>query len=210
MLTPGVRKFALTSHVTTSVAWLGAVFAFLALSLGAVRSDDFDVVRSAYVSMNAIGAWVIVPLSFAALASGVWVALGTSWGLVRHYWVLVKLTLTVLATLLLILHQFTAVERAAEMAAGSADGPSVELTGLGSQLVMDASLAIAVLLTTTALSVYKPWGRTPYGIRAEEQERVAPASPARLMTLRWGIAIAAGVLGLLFLVMHVAGGGMRH
>jgi hypothetical protein len=34
-LTPGLRKLALTAHVTTSVGWLGAVAGFLALAIGA-------------------------------------------------------------------------------------------------------------------------------------------------------------------------------
>jgi hypothetical protein len=32
-MTPRLRKFALTAHVTSSVGWLGAVAAFLALAV---------------------------------------------------------------------------------------------------------------------------------------------------------------------------------
>lgn len=208
-MSPGVRKFALTSHIATSVAWIGAVCAFLALSVAALK--DPDVTRSAYISMNLIGAWVIVPFSFAALASGLWVSLVTSWGLVRHYWVLCKLTLTVLATLLLVLHQFTAVESAARRASRTSAQALVDVGPLARQLVMDASLAIVLLIVITGLSVYKPWGRTPYGIRAEERERDIPVLTGQRRSLRMGVFIAAGILVLLFLVMHVAGGGMaRH
>ena len=35
-MTPGLRKFALTTHVTSSVGWLGAVGAFLALAIAGV------------------------------------------------------------------------------------------------------------------------------------------------------------------------------
>src|SRR5436853_6235078 len=109
MLSQGARKLALTSHVTTSVGWLGAVAAFLALSIVGLRSTAPETVRAAYVAMNVIGLFVVVPLSLAAVVTGIVQALGSSWGLFRHYWIVVKLALTILATLLLLLHQFTAV-----------------------------------------------------------------------------------------------------
>ena len=48
VMKPGLRKFALTAHVTSSVAWLGAVAAFLALAVIGLRSVDDDMVRSLY------------------------------------------------------------------------------------------------------------------------------------------------------------------
>lgn len=40
MMTPGVRKVALTTHITSSVGWLGSVSAFLALAIAGVSSAD--------------------------------------------------------------------------------------------------------------------------------------------------------------------------
>src|SRR5882762_9473464 len=103
-MTPRLRRIGLTAHIVTSVGWLGAVGAFLALSIAGVTSHDADTVRSAYLSMNLIGEFVIVPMSFAALATGLVQALGTEWGLLRYTWVLLKFVLTVGATVLLLLH----------------------------------------------------------------------------------------------------------
>lgn len=64
-MTPSLRKLSLTVHVSSSVAWIGAVAAFLALSIAGVASDDADTVRAAYVAMNLIGQFVIVPLGSA-------------------------------------------------------------------------------------------------------------------------------------------------
>lgn len=44
------------------------------------------------------------PFSLAALLTGVVQSVGTAWGLLRHYWVIAKLLITVLATLLLLVH----------------------------------------------------------------------------------------------------------
>jgi hypothetical protein len=61
-------------------------------------------VRAAWIAMELIGWYVIVPLSLAALLSGVVQALGTPWGLFRHYWVLITFLLTSFATIILLLH----------------------------------------------------------------------------------------------------------
>src|SRR5712691_5373000 len=108
-MTPALRKLSFTAHVTSSVGWLGAVASFLVLSIAGLTSQDAETVRGAYLAMNLLGQFIIVPLSLAALLTGLVQSLGTHWGLFRHYWVLVKLTLTIGATLLLLLHQFTAV-----------------------------------------------------------------------------------------------------
>lgn len=90
-MTPGARKFALTAPVTASVGWLGAVAGFLALAIAGLTSQDPQRVRAAYLAMDMIGWFVIVPLSLASLVTGVIQSLGTTWGLFRHYWVLFKL-----------------------------------------------------------------------------------------------------------------------
>ncbi len=83
-MNPWLRKFALTAHVVSSVGWLGAVAAFLVLSVVGVTSHDPATVRGCYVSMNLVGAYMIVPLSFPSLISGTVQSLGTHWGFFRH------------------------------------------------------------------------------------------------------------------------------
>ena len=82
------RKFALTAHVTFSVGWLGAVIAYLALAIVGLMTRDVSLARAVYLSLELIGWLVIVPLSFAALLTGLVQSLGTPWGLLRYYWIL--------------------------------------------------------------------------------------------------------------------------
>lgn len=103
-MTPRLRKFALTAHVTSSVGWLGAVAGFLALADAGLTTQDAQMVRAAYVAMELTGWFVIVPLSLASLLTELVQSLGTKWGLFRHYWILVKLLITILATIVLLLH----------------------------------------------------------------------------------------------------------
>lgn len=103
-LTPRLRRFALIVHITASVGWLGAVAAFLGLAIAGLTKADSSSVRAAYVAMDIVGWYVIVPLSLASLASGLIQSLATEWGLFRHYWVLIKFLLNLGATALLLLH----------------------------------------------------------------------------------------------------------
>ena len=199
-MTPLFRRFALTAHITFSVGWLGAVAAFLALSIAGLTSQDSEVVRGAYLAMNLIGLFIIVPISLAALATGLVQSLGTEWGLLRHYWVLVKLVLTILATILLLLHQFTAVAGAARRVSAAAPGTLPEVGQLGTQLVGDAGLALLVLLVITTLSVFKPWGRTLYGRRKQATTAV--------VDLPLGLRIFLTLIGVImvgFVVLHLTG-----
>ena len=168
-LRPALRNFALTAHVISSVGWLGAVVAFLALAIAGLTSADAQLVRGAYVAMELTGWFVIVPLSVASLLTGLIQSLGTVWGLFRHYWVVFKLLIAVLATILLLVHM-RPISYVASIAAKTTLFPA-ELRGLRIQLVADAGAALLVLLVATTLSVYKPRGVTPYGQRKQHEER---------------------------------------
>lgn len=160
-MAPGLRKFALTAHVTFSVGWLGAVAGFLALAVAGLTSPDAELVRAAYLAMGLTGWFVIVPLSLASLLTGLVQSLGTEWGLIRHYWILFKLLITIFATILLLVH----MQPISYMAGVAAETTlsSADLRGLRIQLVADAGAALLALLVATTLSVYKPRGINPYG-----------------------------------------------
>jgi hypothetical protein len=165
-MTPSLRKFALTVHVICSVGWLGAVIAYLALGVSAVTSRDAQTVRAAWIAMELTGWFVIVPLALASLLTGLVQSLGTSWGLFRHYWVLITLVLTVFAIVILLLHMPT-VSALAGMARAAND---TNLSGLGGDL-FHAGGGLLVLLVITVLNVYKPRGMTPYGWRKQHEQR---------------------------------------
>ncbi len=160
IMPPRLRKAVLTAHVATSVGWLGAVLAYLVLDLTAVTSDKFETVRAAYVAMSLIIDMAIVPLALASILIGLINALGTPWGLVRHYWVLVKLLLTLFATAIL-LKEARTVRGLAETASVAAD-PTI-LPGTLPHSIGGA----VVLLLIAVVAVYKPRGLTRYGWRRQ-------------------------------------------
>jgi hypothetical protein len=208
-----LRRLNLTAHVASSVGWLGAVVAFLALSIAGRTSADAEIIRASYVAMNLIGQFIIVPLSILALSTGVVQSLGTHWGLVRYYWVLTKFVLTVGATLLLLLHQFTAVAGAATAVSNVAPGALPDVGRLSAQLVFDAAFAGFILVVTTTLSVYKPWGRIQRVVVADAQRvgagditLVAAKAPLGLRI----VLIIAGLFVATVVALHLSGHGLGH
>lgn len=165
-MTPGLRKFALTMHLTFSVGWIGAVVAYLGLGVAARTSQEAQTVRAAWIAMELTGWYVIVPLALASLFTGLVMSLGTKWGLFRHYWTLITLVLTVFATRILLSHM-PDVSSIADVAR-AADEAS--LGGLGGDL-LHPGLGLVVLLVIQVLNVYKPRGLTPYGWRKQQEER---------------------------------------
>lgn len=159
-MTPGVRKFALTAHVVASVGWLGAVIAFLALAVIGLAGQDEQTIRAVYVLAAPLTWYVVVPLALTSLLSGLVQGLGTNWGLLRHYWVLFKLLLNVVAVAVLLLFTRT-VGSLAKVAADSADIGALR----SPTFVVHTGAALLVLLAATALAVYKPRGTTRYGRR---------------------------------------------
>jgi hypothetical protein len=171
-MTPGLRRLALTAHVASSVGWLGAVAAFLALGVVGLTSEDAEVVRGAYLVMEPAAWFVLVPLAFASLLTGLGQSLGTTWGLFRHYWVLFKLLINVFATIVLLIYMETF-----GFMAGVAADPSADLGELRSASpVLHAIFALLLLVVATTLAVYKPRGMTPYGQRKQREERRDQAS----------------------------------
>ena len=205
MLGPIWRKIALSAHVTSSVGWFGAVVAFLALAIMGLRGDGEDgLIRSAYVAMEAIGSFVIVPFSLASLATGLIQSLRTHWGIFRHYWVVAKLLITVGASLLLMLHM-QVVSTVAEAASSGALGAH-HLRDPRMQLVADAGAASLVLLIAIALSIFKPQGRTPLsGPITNGSQMMAERTP---MVYAFWFVIVAVIIGVV--VRHLTGGMPGH
>lgn len=175
IMPPGLRKFALSVHVTFSVGWIGAVAAYLALDVAAANSQAAQTLRAAYLGMELIASFVIVPLALATLLTGLVMSLGTKWGLFRHYWTLISLLLTLIATIVLLVETRT-ISYYADIAADPRTSTS-DLRALGSTLVHSVG-GIMVLLVNMWLNVYKPRGLTPYGWRKQHEERARLAQRA--------------------------------
>lgn len=156
----GLRRFMLSAHVVTSVGWLGAVAVFLGLAIIGL-SGEMATLRAVYVVLEPAAWAVLVPLAVGSLLSGLVVSLGSAWGLFRHYWVIFKLVINVVALAVLLLYTRTLSFLADAVATG--DTPRT------TTVVLHSALAMVLLLTATGLAVYKPRGLTRHGWRVRQR-----------------------------------------
>jgi hypothetical protein len=184
-MNPSIRKLALTAHVAASVGWVGALAVFLAHALASVMSESELVVRAAAIAMGLTAWLVIMPLSVASLITGLVQALGTAWGLFRHYWILFKLALTAVATGVLLL-KMQPIGHLAE-AAAQANFVGTELIGLRTSLTVHAAGGLVALLAALVLAIYKPAGMTREG---------APPWAKRFGLVLAGLVVLVAVMAL--------------
>ena len=225
-MTPNLRKLALTAHIISSVGLLGSIAAFLILAIAGLNSVDTLLIRAAYLAMDLMARFIIVPLALASLLTGLVQSLGTHWGLFRHYWVLAKLVLTAFATTILLI-KLRMIGHAADLAA-EAILPLADLRTVGTELRFHAAAGLVVLLVPAILSVYKPRGLTPYGRGKQQEEKGSlqpnssprpsriphggiPVSSSGSMTVTLSrtrvLGLAAAIVVVHLVILHVAGAG---
>lgn len=155
-MSPRTRKANLVLHVIVSITWLGLDVGLLTLTLVGLTTEDPETLRAAYVSMRLFGDLLLIPAGLLTLVTGLVLAVGTHWGITRHYWVLVKLVLTLTAFTLTIFALRPGLHEAAEAAAAT------PLADSGPEMLYPPVVSLAMYVTMAVLSVYKPWSRTPW------------------------------------------------
>lgn len=170
---PATRKTVLLLHILAAAGLFGAVAAFFALAAAGLTGTEDIPVRGAYWAGGIITWWLILPLGAAALGTGILSSLVSPWGLFRHYWVVVKLALTLLILAVLILHAFP-LTHIADQAIGQGFG-AAGMMEQRRQLVMASGAGLIAVLAVTILSVFKPRGLTRHGWRKQrEASRTGP------------------------------------
>lgn len=170
-LTPALRKAALAVHLVFAVGWIGAVSCYVALGVATATSEDTELIRSGWSSMELIGWYVLVPAAIGTLLTGLLLALSTRWGLLRHYWVLISLVLTAAATAVLLLH----MPDVSALQARATRASARELETMGGDLG-HSTVGLLLLLVIMALNIYKPPGLTRRGWRLQQRESALRSS----------------------------------
>jgi hypothetical protein len=195
------RKLLLTTHVLASIGWVGALGVFLAHAIASLTSQDAFIVRAASVAMALTTWFVILPLSLTSLITGVVQALGTAWGLLRHYWVVFKLLLTCMATAVLLL-KLGPIAQLGD-AATLSDFSAADLSGLRLSLLVHAAGGLLVLVCAAVLAIYKPDGQIPQGLwhlrGQRSQSTVDVPMPRWAKTFGLALVILVVLLALMLL-----------
>lgn len=146
-------------HVATSVGLVGADLALLTLGISGRSGTDPSTI---YPAMRLVATAVIAPLAILALGSGLLLATRSGWGLLRYWWVTIKLAVTTTLTALVLLVVIPGLGRAADAATGIT--PQTLLTDAQRLLyVLTPSIALTLLLLNVTLGIYKPRWRLRAG-----------------------------------------------
>ena len=162
-LSPRTRKVVLLLHIATAGAWLGMDLVLGILVVTALTTDPVAS-GAAATSIVRFTTWPLVAVGLATLASGIVLGVGSKYGLVRYWWVFVKLVLNIVLVVLVIrlLGPGTVeLSGAGREALAGGTTPTVTL-----QLLFPPLVSSTAVLTAIALSVFKPWGRRARGRRA--------------------------------------------
>lgn len=163
-LAPAARKAVLVLHVVSGIGWMGVDIALFVLLITARTTNDAALVISGFNAIRMIVPVAVPPLSLSILVTGLTLGLGTPWGLVRYWWVVVKLVLSLVMAVLVFVSLVPAVNSIDVLSATtlSADAVRASLGPLPTQLMFPPIVSFLMLGIATVLSIVKPWRRTPW------------------------------------------------
>lgn len=167
---PRLRKAVLVLHITTAVGWMGADIVLFILLYTGLTTDDGAIAAACYRAVSVFVPVAVPVLSLGMLATGLLLGWGTKWGLLRHWWVLVKLALATIMVILVFASLLPGVNDLSD--ADAAMGASAVRDSLGSapsQMMYPPVVSFLMLATAAILSVYKPWRQTPWSARRARQ-----------------------------------------
>ncbi|MFB4315963.1 hypothetical protein [Actinomadura sp. 21ATH] len=157
------RKTLLIAHVVSAGAWIG-IDVMVAVLVLTGRFGTTDEVRGlAYQALAAFVVWPMLVSALACLVTGVVLGLGTRWGLLRYWWVAVKLVLNAVLCVLIVVALQPGMAEVGEY--GRTLGPGVPEPAGITNLFFPPAVSLTALTFATVLAVAKPWGRVRGGRR---------------------------------------------
>lgn len=156
-LRPRARNRWLVVHILSAGAWFGIDAVMAVLVFTAVLTDDDRLKSLSYQALDRFVVWTLLVVGLLSLASGVVLGLGTKYGLVKYWWVAIKLGLNILLAVLVLVALAPEVSDAADRGARFDAGETASLE-VG-DLIFPPIVSPLALLAATLLAVYKPWGR---------------------------------------------------
>jgi len=170
------RRCVLVAHIVSAGAWIGLDVVMGVFVFSALVTDDARTKVIGYQALEMFAVGPLLTVGLLCLVTGLVLGLGTKYGLVRFWWVAVKLVLNVVLVVLVILALRPGVVEAAESARRLS--PTELLASPVGDLVFPPIVSTTALVIATAIAVFKPWGRirggqqgTRYGVSRNAADR---------------------------------------
>jgi hypothetical protein len=168
------RRTLLVAHVLFGVGWMGLDLGLLVLVLTGATSESGPTAAAAYTSARLVIPIVVPVLATGMLLTGILLGWGSKWGLVRWTWVLTKLVIGVILTVLVFVALVPGALSIPAKLTGTASQVRDAVGGAGTDLLFPPIVSFLALGFALVLSVWKPWGRTRWGQRAASGSAARP------------------------------------
>jgi hypothetical protein len=157
-MSPAWRKTTLLVHILAAGAWIGIDVIVAVLVLTGRYAGSVTTRSLAYQALATFVVWPMLTSGLVSLATGIILGLGTKWGLVRYWWVAVKLVLNLVLCTLIVLVLQPGMGEVGDYGRELLTGrPAADRV---STLFFPPAVSLTTLTVATALAVFKPWGRT--------------------------------------------------
>jgi hypothetical protein len=168
------RRAVLIIHIASAGSWIGIDVVIAVMVFTALFTNDRQTKALCYEALSLFAVWPLLGAGLACLVTGVTLGLGSRYGLLRYWWVAVKLGLNLVLSGLVLIGLRPGVAELDRLGHQLAAG-STAAAPLGNMIyppiVSPIALAIALVL-----AVVKPWGRIrstpqPPGVEASRHRR---------------------------------------
>ena len=111
------RRLVFLAHVILALGWLGVDVVIGVFTVTGFTSHDPNRVATSYLALETFAVPLLLMFGVGALGTGLLLTLASGWGVVRYWWVTVKLVINLLLSSLVLILLRPRVAAAAEQAA---------------------------------------------------------------------------------------------
>jgi uncharacterized membrane protein len=163
------KNLLVAIHVLSVVAWFGGAICMLLLGLYMKNAHNGEQLYYTLSNMHLIDTTLIRFPALIVLISGVMLSIWTQWGLIKYYWVVIKLVLTVLIIFMGIMFlgdwlSFL-VKTAERYGIVALQKDTFQTTSLS--LISASIFNIISMTIMTCITYFKPFGKIKKALKAK-------------------------------------------
>lgn len=180
-LPPRLRKSILWLHIVSGIGWMGLDVGLFLLLMTGLTTADGALAAACYRAVAVIVPVAVPTLSLGMLLTGLLLGWGTTWGLLRYWWVFAKLVMGIVLTVLVFVALVPGVnDLPTADSTVSAEAVRDTIGEATTGLLFPPVVSFTMLRIAAVLSIFKPWGRTPWTPAAQPPSvrRAAASDPA--------------------------------
>ena len=120
------RKTVLLFHILAAGTWFGLDVAMAVLVFTAIFTESTEVRAHTLQSLRLVTVWPMFSAAMVSLITGVILGLGSKYGLLRYWWVAIKLALNIILSTLILTALRGEVTKAADLGSQLAAGADLD------------------------------------------------------------------------------------